>query len=214
MMIKENRARVVKDIHVNGVSNVHGVSFDGQHVWFAHGELGEVIAVRPDTGERAKSLRVPADAGVAFDGECLWIGCEDKIRRVDRDTGEVKAELVSPAGTDTSGIAYHAGHLWVGSYRSKLIYKVHVATGTVVKKLSSDRLVTGVTFRGDDLWHGSVEGGAKDSELRRLHSETGDVIERQELVGTFVSGTEADREGRVWCGDPNDGHLRLIELAN
>ena len=44
-MIKENRARVVKDIHVSGVSNVHGVSYDGQHVWFAHGDAVPVIDV-------------------------------------------------------------------------------------------------------------------------------------------------------------------------
>lgn len=207
-------ARVLREIAVEGVTSVHGVSFDGERVWFAHGDQGEVIAVNATTGARERSLRVPADAGVAFDGECLWVGAGSHIRRIHPETGAILAEIESPAGENTSGVAWHAGSLWVGNYKEKLILKVDPKTGAVLKRIASDRMVTGVTFCGGDLWHGAIERSATsvDSELRKLDPETGELLATHPVPDVFVSGTEFDAHGRVWCGDPKAGKLRLVEL--
>ncbi len=216
--MKRSQALVARQIEVDGVTNVHGVSFDGSRVWFAHGEGGELIAVDSQSGARERSLRVPADAGVAFDGEYLWVAAGKTIRRVHPETGEVVAELESPAGDDTTGLAYHDGHLWVGSFRAKQLFKVDAKTGAVKKRLSSNRMVTGVTFRGAELWHGSVGSASEPAdfqpELRRVDQESGDIVETRVLPGDFlVSGTEADHDGRIWCGDAKTGKLRLVELS-
>lgn len=216
--MKRSRALVTREVEVEGVTKVHGVSFDGSRVWFAHGEGGELIAVDSKSGARERSLRVPADAGVAFDGECLWVAAGKTLRRVHPETGEIVAELESPAGDDTTGLAYHDGHLWVGSFRAKQLFKIDAKTGVVKKRLSSNRMVTGVTFRGAELWHGSVgpawESAEYQPELRKLDQESGDVVETHALPADFlVSGTEADRDGRIWCGDAKNGKLRLVELA-
>ncbi len=207
-------ARVLREVVVEGVKNVHGVSFDGERVWFAHGDEGEIIAVNAATGARERSMRVPANAGVAFDGEALWVGCGAKIRRIHPETGAILAEIDSPAGEETSGIAWHAGALWVGNHKDNVILKVDPATGAVRKRIASDRMVTGVTFHDGQLWHGAVErsGTSFDSELRRVDLETGEVLEARPVPGVFVSGTEFDAQGRVWCGDPKEGKLRLVEL--
>lgn len=207
-------ARVLREIAVDGVKSVHGVSFDGERVWFAHGEAGELIAVNAKSGARERSLRVPADAGVAFDGECLWVGAGSRIRRIHPETGQILAEIDSPAGDTMSGAAWHDGFLWVGSYKNKTIFKVDPKTGAVKKRITSDRMVTGVTFAGSQLWHGAIERGetSVDSELRKVDPETGEVLAAHPVPGVFVSGTEFDAEGRVWCGDPNEGKLRLVEL--
>ena len=52
-----------------GVDAVHGVSFDGQLVWFATGD--KLNALDPESGKMLKALDVTADAGTAFDGEHL-----------------------------------------------------------------------------------------------------------------------------------------------
>ena len=45
---------------------VHGVSFDGKHVWFASGD--RLNSFDPETGATSRSLDIAGDAGTAFDG--------------------------------------------------------------------------------------------------------------------------------------------------
>jgi hypothetical protein len=48
-----------------GVEGVHGVTFDGQHVWFASGD--KLTAFDPASGKTVRSIAVAAHAGTAFD---------------------------------------------------------------------------------------------------------------------------------------------------
>lgn len=213
-MANRTQARITKEVEVQGVSGVHGVEAARGTVWFAHGDRGEVVAIDRGSGVRERSLRIPAEAGVAFDGTSLWVAAGGRLRRVDPESGEVLADLPSPAGEDTSGVAFHGGFLWVGSFRAKKLYKVDAKTGQVKKTLESNRLVTGVTFRGDDLWHGAVEREpVVDTELRRVDQESGAVETVRALPeGVFVTGMGADDDGRIWCGDPGAGKLRVVEV--
>ena len=45
-----------------GVESVHGVTYDGQHVWFAAGDT--LHAFDPASGKTLRSLAVAAHAGV------------------------------------------------------------------------------------------------------------------------------------------------------
>ena len=49
---------------------MHGVSFDGQQVWFASGD--RLNALDPETGQLSGALAVPADAGTTFAGKHLF----------------------------------------------------------------------------------------------------------------------------------------------
>src|SRR6266508_3308299 len=49
-----------------GVDHVHGVTFDGRHVWFATGD--KLNAFDPASGKVLRSIDVAAHAGTAFDG--------------------------------------------------------------------------------------------------------------------------------------------------
>ena len=79
------KATVVREYGPFPVEGVHGVTHDGTHVWFAHGE--KLAAMNPETGAIEKELDVVAEAGTAFDGEHLYQIGEDKIRKVDPKTG-------------------------------------------------------------------------------------------------------------------------------
>ena len=79
-----------------GVDQVHGVTFDGQHVWFASGD--RLNAFDPASGETVRSIDVAAHAGTAFDGQHLFQLAEDRIQKIDPKTGRVLATIPAPGG--------------------------------------------------------------------------------------------------------------------
>ena len=94
---------------------VHGVTFDGQHVWFASGD--KLNAFDPASGEIVRSIDVAAHAGTAFDGRHLFQIAEDRIQKIDPATGRVLATIPAPGGGGDSGLAWAEGTLWVGQHR-------------------------------------------------------------------------------------------------
>jgi hypothetical protein len=68
--MKQSQAEISREYGpFPGVDAVHGVTFDGQHVWFASG--AKLNAIDPDTGQLVRSIDVSAHAGTAFDGTCF-----------------------------------------------------------------------------------------------------------------------------------------------
>ncbi len=206
--MKQATAEIVREYGpFPGVDGVHGVSFDGQHVWFASGE--RINALDPDSGELTGAIEVPAHAGTAFDGTHLFQIAESVIRKVDPETGEVVATIPSPGGGGDSGLAWAEGSLWVGQHRDRKIHRIDPETGEVLRTIRSDRFVTGVTWIDGELWHGTWEGDASD--IRRIDPETGGVLQRFEMPsGTGVSGLESDGGGRFFCGGGDSGKVRAI----
>src|SRR6058998_3184385 len=82
-----------------GLDHVHGLTYDGQRVWFAAGET--LNAFDPASGKMLRSIAVAAHAGTAFDGQHLYQLAEDRIQKIDPKTGRVLA--VQPLR--------HRGHL-------------------------------------------------------------------------------------------------------
>ncbi|RNF34976.1 Vgb family protein [Paracoccus methylarcula] len=190
-----------------GTDAVHGVSFDGRNVWFAS-DAG-LQSLDPDSGETARKLAVPADAGTAFDGKHLFQIAEAVIRRIDPETGDVLHTIPAPGNGEDSGLAWAEGSLWVGQHRGRRIHQVDPETGTVLRTIESDRFVTGVTWVDDELWHGTWEG--EQSDVRRIDPETGEVFERIEMPeGYGVSGLESDGGDRLFCGGGPSGKIRAI----
>jgi glutamine cyclotransferase len=189
-----------------GVDYVHGVTFDGRHVWFASGD--RLNALDPATGGTVRSFATAADAGTAFDGEHLFQIAGDHIRKIDPGTGRVLAAIPAP-GSGCSGLAWAEGTLWVGQYRDRKIHQVDPRTGAVLRTIESNRFVTGVTWVDGELWHGTSEGDASD--LRRVDPQTGEVFERLDMPpGAHVSGLESDGNDRFFCGDGRSGKLRAV----
>ena len=189
-----------------GVEAVHGVSYDGEKLWFAAGDT--LRAVDPATGKQLRSLDVAAHAGTAFDGRYLFQIAEDRIQKVDPETGDVLTTIPAPAG-GASGLAWAEGTLWVGQYRNRKIHQVDPETGATIRTVEFDRFVTGVTWVGGELWHGTWEGD--ESALRRVDPRTGEPLEKLEMpTGTGVSGLESDGADRFFCGGGRSGTVRVV----
>jgi len=186
---------------------VHGVSFDGERLWFASGE--RLTAIDPESGETVGSLEVAAHAGTAFDGKHLFQIAEDRILKIDPKNGAVLASIPAPGGGGDSGLAWAEGTLWVGQYRERKIHQVDPKTGAILRTITSDRFVTGVTWVDGDLWHGAWEG--ETSEVRCVDAQTGEVLEALEMPpGVFVSGLESDGGDRLYCGGGGSGTVRAV----
>jgi len=95
-----------------GIDHIHGVTYDGQQIWFAAGD--RLNALDPVSGKTLRSIEVAAHAGTAFDGRHLFQIAADRIQKIDPTTGGVIATIPAPAGGGDSGLTWAEGTLWVG----------------------------------------------------------------------------------------------------
>jgi outer membrane protein assembly factor BamB len=190
-----------------GIDKVHGVTYDGHHVWFASGD--KVNALDPASGETVRSIEAPSHAGTAFDGQHLYQIDGPVIQKIDPASGQIVATIPSPAGGDNSGLAWAEGCLWVGRYQERKIHQLDPQTGAILRTIESNRFVTGVTWVDGELWHGTWEN--HESELRHVDPRTGEVLEQLVMPeGAGVSGLESDGRDRFYCGGGDSGKVRAV----
>jgi glutamine cyclotransferase len=206
--MKRSAAQILREYGpFPGVDRVHGVSFDGQHVWFASGD--KLNAFDPANGETVRSIDVAADAGTTFDGQHLFQIAEDRIQKIDPKSGRVLSTIPAPGHGGDSGLAWADGTLWVGQYRDRKIHQIDPDTGEILRSIVSNRFVTGVTWVDGELWHGTWEGD--ESEVRRVDPQTAEVLERLEMPhGVGVSGLESNGDDELFCGDTSSAKVRAI----
>jgi glutamine cyclotransferase len=205
--MKRTNAEVIREYGpYPGADHVHGVTYDGQHVWFASGD--KLNAFDPSTGKALRSIAVAAHAGTAFDGRHLFQIAEDRIQKIDPKSGRVLTTIPAPPGSN-SGLAWAEGTLWVGRHRERKIYQLDPETGAILRTIESDRFVTGVTWVDGELWHATWEGD--ESDLRRVDPRSGEVLERLDMPhGVGVSGLESDGRDRFFCGGGKSGKVRSV----
>ena len=206
--LKRSPAEIIRELGpFAGVSQIGGVSFDGDRVWIAAGD--RLLAVDPTSGAVQRSLGVAAHAGTAFDGRHLFQIADGRIQKIDPESGRVVATIPAPGGTGSSGLAWAEGTLWVGHHRERKIYEIDPETGAVLRTITSNRFVTGVTWVDGELWHGTWE--SDESELRRIDPQTGKVLESLTMpAGSRVSGLEWDGGELFFCGGGASGKVRVV----
>jgi len=190
-----------------GADHVHGVAYDGEHVWFASGD--KLSAFDPASGQEVRSLDIAAHAGTTFDGEHLFQITEDRIEKIDPKTGAVLATIPAPGGGRDSGLAWAEGTLWVGQYRDRKIHQIDPDTGRILRTIESNRFVTGVTWVDGELWYATADGDEND--LRRIDPGTGEVLEKLEMPqGVYVSGLGSNGSDQFFCGGGKAGKVRTV----
>jgi glutamine cyclotransferase len=190
-----------------GVEKVHGVTFDGAHVWFASGD--RLNAFDPASGKTVRTIEVPAVAGSAFDGTHIFQIAGDRIQKIEAKSGKVLTTIPAPP-EGAAGMTWAEGSLWVGQHRNKKILQLDPETGKVLRSIESKRMVTGVTWVDGELWHGTWE--ADQSDLRRIDPKSGEVLEQLDMPpGVVVSGLEADGKDRFYCGGGPSGTVRAVK---
>ncbi len=206
--MKDSPAEVIEEYGpFAGTERVHGVTYDGERVWFAAGNT--LNAFDPATGQAVRHIDVAAHAGTAFDGRYLFQIAEDRIQKIDPGTGEVLTTIPAPAGGGDSGLAWAEGTLWVGEYRDRKIHQVDPETGAILRTIESNRFVTGVTWVDGELWHATLEDD--ESDMRRVDPRSGEVLERIGMPpGQLISGLESNGTDRFFCGGAASGKVRAV----
>ncbi len=205
--MKSSAAEIIREYGpFPSVEQVHGLTFDGESVWFATGD--KLNALDPESGKVQRAIDVAAHAGTAFDGTYLFQIAEDRIQKIDPKSGRVIKTIPAPAGAN-SGLAWAEGSLWIGQHRDRKIHQLDPETGAIIRTIESKRMVTGVTWIDGELWHGTWEG--EESDLRRIDPKTGEVLELLKMpAGMGVSGLESDGGERLFAGGGNSGKVRAI----
>jgi glutamine cyclotransferase len=188
------------------VEQVAGVTYDGQHVWFASGN--KLNAFDPESGKTVRTIDAAAHAGTAFDGHHLFQLSGEHIQKIDPKSGRVLSTIPAPGGAG-SGLAWAEGTLWMGQYRNRKIHQINPNTGAVLRTIESNRFVTGVTWVDGELWHATWED--EESDLRRIDPRTGKVLEALDMPpGVSVSGLESDGRDQFFCGGASSGKVRAV----
>jgi glutamine cyclotransferase len=204
--MKRFKANIVREYDMPGVSDVHGVSYDGNSIWVATGDA--LCALDPGTGNTVHMLKVQAQAGTAFDGKHLFQIAGDRIQKIDPKSGAVIATVPTPEG-GAAGMAWAEGSLWVGQHRNRKIHQVDPDSGAILRTIEATRFVTGVTWLGDELWHGTWQDD--QSDLRRVDPKSGAVLEQIDMPpGMVVSGLESDGRDTFFCGGGPAGKVRAV----
>jgi outer membrane protein assembly factor BamB len=206
--MKKSRAEIIREYGpFPGADRVHGVTYDGEKVWFASGD--KLNAFDPANGKAVHSIDVAARAGTAFDGHHLFQIAEGRIQKIDPESGQVLATIPAPDGGGDSGLAWAEGTLWVGAYRNRKIHQIDPETGAILRTIESNRFVTGVTWVEGELWHGTLEGD--QSDLRRVDPGSGEILETLEMPdGVYVSGLESNGADEFFCGGGATGKVRAV----
>ncbi|KQU80666.1 MULTISPECIES: PQQ-binding-like beta-propeller repeat protein [unclassified Rhizobacter] len=201
-------AEIVREYGPFGDSTkVAGVTHDGHQVWAATGAA--LVAFDPASGNTTRTLKLPCDAGTAFDGTHLYQIAESRIDKIDPVSGQVLASIPAPGHGGDSGLAWAEGSLWVGQHRERRIHQIDPATGAIRRTIESNRFVTGVTWVDGELWHGTWEGD--ESEVRRIDPQSGAVLDRLTMpAGVNVSGLESDGADLFYCGGGGTGKVRAV----
>jgi glutamine cyclotransferase len=205
--MKKSQAEVLREYGpFPGVEQVAGVTYDGQHVWFASGN--KLNAFDPESGETVRTIDAAAHAGTAFDGHHLFQLSGEHIQKIDPKTGRVLNTIPAPGGAG-SGLAWAEGTLWMGQYRNRKIHQIDPNTGAVLRTIESNRFVTGVTWVDGELWHATLED--EQSDLRCIDPQTGKVLEALDMPpGVSVSGLESDGRDQFFCGGASSGKVRAV----
>ena len=201
--MKRSKAEILREYEFTDIDGVHGVTYDGQQVWFATGD--KLNAIDPASGKIKRSIDAASHAGTAFDGKHFFQIAENRINKIDPQNGKVLASIPAPGNGGDSGLTWAEGSLWVGQYRERKIHQIDPETGKVLRTIDSNRFVTGVTWVDGQLWHATWEGD--ESELRQIDPKTGEVLQALEMpTGTGISGLESDGSDRFYCGGGGCDH--------
>ena len=121
-MAKRRQAEIVREFGpFPGAGAVHGVTFDGERVWFATGD--DLRAFDPASGAETRRLARRGDAGTAFDGRHLFQLAGDRIDQIEPRTGEIVHSIPAPGEGGRSGLTWAAGSIrWIVPSRYRAIH--------------------------------------------------------------------------------------------
>ena len=132
-----------------GVDHVHGVTYDGQRVWFAAGD--KLNAFDPASGNTLRSIEVAANAGTASTVSTCFRSPRIALTRSIRRPAVCSLPSRRPAAAVTRGLLGPKGRFGWDSIGIARSIKSIPKRGAVIRTIESNRFVTGVTWVDGEL---------------------------------------------------------------
>ncbi|MBU1967570.1 Ig-like domain repeat protein, partial [Patescibacteria group bacterium] len=143
------------------------LAWDGRYLWASDCANDKLHKIDPITGATVTSLSVAgAYAGVAFDGEALWMaraGGPPTIYRIDPSSGATIRTLnLTVTNLPDGGLAWDGEAIWgAAPGATNYIYRIDPITGLILATITVTAWNpdAGLDYDGKYLWSGSNDGG-------------------------------------------------------
>jgi hypothetical protein len=205
--MKRSNAEIIREYGpFAGVDNVGGVTYDGEHVWFAAGDT--LAAFDPASGEASRSIDVAAHAGTAFDGQHLFQIAETASRRSTRRPAACSPpsrRRALAATPDSRGPRARSG-------------SDNIATARSIRSIPtqgrffapSRATVLSPASPGSTANSGTAPGKATKAMCDTSTPHRRSARKPQMPAGVGVSGLESDGGDRFFCGGGRSGKVTAI----
>jgi sugar lactone lactonase YvrE len=148
-------------------------------LWAAAGQAGQILRIDPQARRIVARIAVEGPpGGLAFEGDEIWtVAGRSELVRIDPRSNRI-AERIPLESYEPEGLAIDRNTLWVSSSFEGEVLRVDRRTGRVRDGLSvADSLFGGIVV-GADYWVAGADG-----TVYHLDGESGEVVDRFELVG-------------------------------
>ena len=160
-----------------GADSVHGVTYDGQHLF----QIAEdrIQKIDPKTGHVLATIPAPGggDSGLVWAEGTLWVGQhrDRRIHQVDPETGAILRTIES--NRFVTGVTWVDGELWHGTWEGDEsdLRRVDPRTGKVLERLDMPPGVgvSGLESDGGDQF---FCGGGSSGKVRTVRRPSGSEI--------------------------------------
>jgi peptide/nickel transport system substrate-binding protein len=162
--------------------------------------------IDPDGGDVAAEIPVGlAPAGVASDGEAVWVTNTggNSVSRIDPVTNDVRQTI--PVGGGPSGIAAGGGAAWVANGLDGTVTKIDAETNLPSQTITVGNGPTGVAYGLGAIW----VTNSTDGTVTRIDVATGRVTKT--FPATVGASSIAAGAGRLWVVSPATGTVAVLD---
>ena len=192
------RRRIPLDTRVVGVFSLVGASVElavgAGAVWALERARGQLTRIDPDTGRRRKLADgLGASSSITVDGEAVWLGGPDSVRKLDPRTGlELGSAFVGPVPESTTSSITVGEAVWFVAESSTRLWSIDPQSVSIV---GSEPIGASPSAVAVDALGAVWVARSAAASLSRLDPST-DAVETLE-TGVTAGGLAAGF-GRIW----------------
>jgi outer membrane protein assembly factor BamB len=198
------RSREVERLRIGG--GIVGLVSAPSGLWGLDQGSNDVVQLDPSSGDVLGRVPVePPLAGIAAEGDRIWtVSGREALVRIDPGSHRIVDRIVIER-FEPEGITIDGPTLWVSSSFEGTLVRVDTRTGKVRDRIPTDGPLFGGIVLGGSFW-----ATGNDGTLYRLDAESGQELERRDLLG--FGPIPAD--GNLWTVDfLSDAVYRLEDPA-
>jgi len=185
------------------------LAWDGEALWIADWQEGELVRCDPATGERWATVTPPCyrPRGLTWGGGAFYIAddYEGLIYAFDPESGLASTAYRSPTGTG-QGLAWDGRAVWLAENGERTLQKLIPEDGTVLTYFPAPQAdPAGIAFDGRYLW----VTARRHDRIYMIDPESGKAITSFFSPGPYPCGLAPAGDGRLWVADFEDGMISL-----